>query len=175
VSEPDVIKLSPDPTRFGRNFVQSEAFKALFQEGMELVEDTAAYLDGPGREESKDLPRPVTVAYASESMRLTTRLMQVASWLLLQRAVAEGEMSMEQAVAEKRRIRLASPETTTSIAEFEALPRRLRDLIGLASRLHARVMHLENLISEVETAPVPAANPVAAQQSLLALAFGHAG
>ena len=34
------------------------------------------------------------LSYASESMRLTTRLMQLASWLLLQRAVAEGELSV---------------------------------------------------------------------------------
>jgi len=31
----------------------SAAFKSLFREGMSLVEDTAAYLDGPGREEQR--------------------------------------------------------------------------------------------------------------------------
>ena len=41
-------------------------------------------------------------------MRLTTRLMQIASWLLLQRAVAEGEITADQAQAEKNRIRLGS-------------------------------------------------------------------
>ena len=60
---------------------------------MTLVEEAASYLDGPGREESRDLPRPAAVAYSTESMRLTTRLMQVASWLLLQRAVNEGELT----------------------------------------------------------------------------------
>ena len=78
-----------DPVPFGRTFVASESFKALFREGMALVEDTAAYLDGAGREESKELPRQGALTYASESMRLTTRLMQIASWLLVQRAVAE--------------------------------------------------------------------------------------
>ena len=63
----------------------SAAFKTLFREGMSLVEDTAAYLDGPGREESRNLPRATALAYATESMRLTTRLMQVASWLLIWR------------------------------------------------------------------------------------------
>jgi regulator of CtrA degradation len=171
VSEPDVITLSRNPVRFGRNFVQSEAFKALFQEGMELVEETAAYLDGKGRADSRLLQRHVTIAYASESMRLTTRLMHIASWLLLQRAVAEGEISADQALAERNRVRLASQDTTTTIAQFEALPDRLRELIGLATRLHARIIHLESLISEVETKPVSGVNPVAAQQSLLARAF----
>ena len=31
-----------------RDFARSELFERTFQEGMELVEDTAAYLDGAG-------------------------------------------------------------------------------------------------------------------------------
>jgi len=42
---------------FGRQFASSEAFKALFRDGMSLVEEAAAYLDGPGREQSRLLPR----------------------------------------------------------------------------------------------------------------------
>ncbi len=48
--QPDVVsKEAHDPIRFGRTFVHSEAFKALFREGMNLVEQSAAYLDGSGR------------------------------------------------------------------------------------------------------------------------------
>jgi len=73
-----------------RDFAGSALFDRTFQQGMELVEQTAAYLDGPGRQESKQLNRKAALSYASESMRLTTRLMQVASWLLVQRAVRQG-------------------------------------------------------------------------------------
>ncbi len=173
MNEPDVIQLGVDPVRFGQSFVGSDAFRALFQEGMELIEETAAYLDGPGREESRHLPRQTSLVYASESMRLTTRLMQVASWLLLQRAVAEGEISPDQAQNEKNRVRLNSSETMTSIDEYAALPQRLRDLMGLATRLHARILHLERLISEGEPAPRQAVlNPIAAQLGMLQKAFG---
>src|SRR5262245_58194103 len=68
---------------FGERLAASQAFTALFREGMALVEETAAYLDGDGRQEAKALPRSAALAYATESMRLTTRLMQLASWLLL--------------------------------------------------------------------------------------------
>lgn len=174
MSEPDVFKQGAGPVRFGQSFVSSDAFKALFQEGMELVEDTAAYLDGPGREYSRTMQRQVSVAYATESMRLTTRLMQIASWLLLQRAVAEGEITPDQAQVEKNRVRLTNQDTSaTTIDEFEALPARLRELIGLATRLHARILHLDRLISEAEAAPrPPSQNPVAAQLGMLAEAFG---
>ncbi len=175
MNEPDVIQLDVDPVRFGQNFVGSDAFKALFQEGMELIEETAAYLDGPGREESRTLPRQVSMIYASESMRLTTRLMQIASWLLLQRAVAEGEISPDQAQSEKNRVRLTLKDTTTTVAEYEALPDRLKELMGLATRLHARILHLERLMSEAGTEPqLSAPNPVAAQLGMLERAFGPA-
>jgi regulator of CtrA degradation len=175
VNEPDVVQLDVDPVRFGQNFVGSDAFKALFQEGMELIEETAAYLDGPGREESRTLQRQVGMIYASESMRLTTRLMQIASWLLLQRAVAEGEISPDQAQTEKNRVRLTLKDTTTTVAEYEALPDRLKELMGLATRLHARILHLERLMSEAGTEPqLSAPNPVAAQLGMLERAFGAA-
>jgi regulator of CtrA degradation len=173
VSEPDVIMLGAGPVPFGQSFVHSEAFRALFQEGMELIEETAAYLDGPGREDSRQMVRNLSLVYASESMRLTTRLMQIASWLLLQRAVAEGEITPDQANAEKNRVRLTHQETPTTVAEFETLPARLKDLIGLAARLHARIMHLDRLISEQEsTLPSPGLNPVTAQLGMLEKAFG---
>ncbi len=66
-----------------QDFARSELFDRTFEEGMTLVEETAAYLDGAGRHDSKILSRNAALAYASESMRLTTRLMQVASWLLV--------------------------------------------------------------------------------------------
>ncbi len=175
MNEPDAIRLDTDPVRFGQSFVNSEAFKALFQEGMDLIEETASYLDGPGREDSRVLQRQASLAYASESMRLTTRLMQIASWLLLQRAVAEGEITSDQAQIEKNRVRLSSPDTPTSPAEYEALPLRLRELIGLGARLHARILHLDQLIAQAELAPRPSpSNPVAAQLGLLEKAFGPA-
>jgi regulator of CtrA degradation len=158
--------------QFGASFVKSEAFKALFREGMGLVEDTAEYLDGDGRTDSKLLRRSGALTYASESMRLTTRLMQIASWLLVQRAVAEDEITPAQAQREKDRVRLASHDVTASSRELEDMPARFQELVALSLRLHARVMHLDALITAAEK-PAPRANsPVAVQQDLLKMAFG---
>src|SRR6476659_2441129 len=95
---------------FGARLAGSQAFADLFRDGMALVEETAAYLDGPGRQESKKLSRNGALAYATESMRLTTRLMQLASWLLLHRAVKEGEVSLAQANKEKTKVKLSVGE-----------------------------------------------------------------
>ena len=91
---------------FAGHAASSSQFKTLYSEGMSLVEETASYLDGQGRAASKVLPRMASVLYAAESMRLTTRLMQMASWLLLQRAVNNGEMSRDQVLTEKNKVRL---------------------------------------------------------------------
>ena len=172
MNEPDAsLRWDADPIHFGRTFVQSEAFKVLFQEGMELVEETAAYLDGDGREDSRLLSRHGTLTYASESMRLTTRLMQIASWLLVQRAVAEGEITPDQAQAEKNRVRLGSLELVSGPADLDALPGRLRDLIALSVRLHARILHLDRLLSQASGQAMARDNPVALQHRRLETAF----
>lgn len=158
---------------FGESYVSSEAFKTLFREGMLLVEETAAYLDGEGRAESRLISRDATLAYASESMRLTTRLMQIASWLLVQRAVSEGELSVSQAQEEKTRVKLAESERALPEAgeAFATLPLRLQDLVRRSRRLHARILHLDALISEDRPVPVPRESPVTAQFGRLRAAF----
>ncbi|MDH3581790.1 MAG: DUF1465 family protein, partial [Hyphomicrobiales bacterium] len=55
---------------FGQKYAESDNFSAIFKEGMTLVEATASYLDGDGRRDAKDLEPPVSLAYATESMRL---------------------------------------------------------------------------------------------------------
>src|ERR1700726_87014 len=104
-------KLLNGAVSFGERLASSQVFADLFREGMGLVEETAAYLDGPGRQDAKKLERAAAIAYATESMRLTTRLMQLASWLLLHRAVNEGEMSLAQAGREKKKVKLVPSAT----------------------------------------------------------------
>lgn len=109
---------------FAGRAASSSQFKALYVEGMALVEETATYLDGDGRTASKVLPRMASVLYAAESMRLTTRLMQMASWLLLQRAVNNGEMTRDQVLSEKSKVRLDG-FTSTAMRRAGTICRKL--------------------------------------------------
>ena len=160
------------PVSFGAWLANSQVFGDLFRDGMALVEETASYLDGPGREESKDLNRSAALAYATESMRLTTRLMQLASWLLLHRAVKEGEMSLAQANKEKAKVKLSAADPSDP-NQFELLPAPLRALIERGQKLQSRVRRLDSTIHtrpETEHPIVP--NPVERQLGLLKAAFG---
>src|SRR3974390_903074 len=142
---------------FSERLASSQVFAALFRDGMALVEETATYLDGPGRTESKKLERNAALVYATESMRLTTRLMQLASWLLLHRAVKEGEMTLAQAHKEKTKVRLAAcdPGDAKSIA---LLPDTLQDLIARSVRLQTEVRRLDATM-HAPTTTLPAGNP----------------
>jgi regulator of CtrA degradation len=137
---------------------------------MALVEETASYLDGSGRLESKKLERGAALVYATESMRLTTRLMQVASWLLLHRAVKEGEMTFAQANKEKSKIRLAAcdPGDAKSIA---LLPGKLQELIARLTKLQAEVRRLDATMHAPSPVKVAVSNPVEHQLGLLKAAF----
>ena len=73
---------------------------------MGLVETTASYLDGQGRKEARALRGPVAVLYATESMRLTTRLLELASWLMIRRALKEGEITATEARTKRERVKL---------------------------------------------------------------------
>jgi regulator of CtrA degradation len=170
----DVTMLRPEAgdgaLSFARGFVKSDAFMQLFREGMGLVEGTASYLDGEGRAESAALPREVSLTYATESMRLTTRLMQIASWLLVQRAVAEGEMSAEQARSEHNKVRIAEPMLQPSSAEAARLPQRLRELIAHSIRLQERIRNLDDQMSDAVRPAAP--NPVRGQLESLQARLG---
>ncbi len=165
-----------DRPTFAISFVQrhanSDAFKALFREGMTLVEEAASYLDGPGRLASKTLRRPAALAYATESMRLTTRLMQIASWLLLRRAVNEGELTPAQAQTERHRVRLTQQELSCDESMLSELPQEFSDLSLRSLRLQARVLHLDRSFLEPRMGPLtPLAHPLAAHIARVEAAF----
>ncbi len=161
--------LEPAAISFAAKHASSDAFKSMFKEGMALVESAAAYLDGTGRIESKTLRRPVALAYATESMRLTTRLMQIASWLLLRRAVNEGELTPVQAQSERHRVRLSRQEISCDDTMLSELPPEFAELCELSIRLQARVLHLDRSIAMSGSAT--GGPPLAQQMAMLQAAF----
>jgi regulator of CtrA degradation len=158
------------PVSFGARLASSSSFSGMFRDGMKLVEETASYLDGPGRKESKKLDRAAALSYATESMRLTTRLMQLASWLLLHRAVNEGEMSLAQANKEKTKVKLAPGDPVDADA-IKVLPKQLQALIDRAQKLHDAVRRLDATIHSPMPEELPTGNPLERQIGLLRAAF----
>ena len=160
------------PVALGPRIVASGGFDALYREGMALIEEVAAYLDGNGRLESRRLSREASFLYATESMRLTTRLMQLASWLLLQRAVNEGELTPEHARTEKEKVRFSGTPAERGGPGYAELPPILREFIGKGDRLFDRVQQFDRLErGAVTDMPLTSANSIADQLSRLRAAF----
>mgnify|MGYP003643478013 FL=1 len=158
----------------GPRIVASSGFDALYREGMALIEQVASYLDGEGRGDSRILSREASFVYATESMRLTTRLMQLASWLLLQRAVNEGEITKENARSEKEKVKFSATPSARGGPGYDQLPAQLRSFIDQGDRLFDRVMQFDVLergrMSEMDPGT---ANGIADQLARLKAAFAR--
>ena len=166
----DRSQVEPALVLFSERLTNSAAFGVLFREGMDLVEETAAYLDGEGRTEAKALERSVSLTYATESMRLTTRLMQLASWLLLHRAVKEGEMTLTQANREKTKVKLTAADPGPADM-IEKLPAQLQELIARSMNLQTRVRRLDTTIHAPPAERGTIGNPLVPQLNRLKAAF----
>lgn len=141
VEEPRrLIKGGPD------SFTGGKVFDRVFAEGMALVEETASYLDGPGREQAKGLPREPGLTYAAWSMELTTRLMQAASWLVMQKAVREGEMRRDEAANQKYRIQRDEPALDASSQRENGLPERFLELVERSEALYEQICRLDQAL-----------------------------
>ena len=157
---------------FGERFAASDQFDAIFREGMALVERAATYLDGVGRKEARQLRGPAAMLYATESMRLTTRLLELASWLMIRRAHKDGEITLEEVRKKRERVRLTAPGKLSHIKGFNELPDGLRKLIEASFALNDRIVRLDCAMEVVVGEPDAATgSPVEAQVARLEQAF----
>jgi regulator of CtrA degradation len=156
---------------FGAHYAASHQFDAIFREGMALVESAASYLDGAGRKEARALKGPASMLYATESMRLTTRLLELASWLMIRRAHKDGDLSAEELQKKRARVRLTAPGRLSHVKGFGELPEGLRNLIEASFALNDRIVRLDTAMEmQVEAAPA-AGSPVETQVARLERAF----
>jgi regulator of CtrA degradation len=148
------------------SFTGGKLFDTVFSRGMALVEETASYLDGPGRDQAKSLPREASLTYAAWSMELTTRLMQAASWLVMQKAVRDGEMRREDASARKYRIRRDEAPLDARAQQGRGMPARFLDLVTRSEALYEQICRLDEALYPTARAKGPA-NPVSEQIAAL--------
>ncbi len=155
---------------FRDRYLQSPQFAELYREGMDLVDRTADYIDGAGRREAKALTPPASQVYTLESIKLTTRLTQLASWLLVKRAVAAGEITASEAAKHRHRVKL-TPQSSVRPKGFETLPPGFMALISESHRLYDRLIRLERLMTASLDAAPEAPSPVDHERYKLRLAF----
>jgi regulator of CtrA degradation len=99
--------------------------------------------------------------------------MQLASWLLIRRAVSEGEVTQEQAIEEQRKIKLPVAGGDQPTRDLGQLPPRLRELIEQSVKLQERVVRLDHML-DLKELPFRSDvdSPLETQMSRLRAAFG---
>ena len=136
----------------------------LYLEAMVLADEVRGYFDEVGREARDALSPMDRVVFSCESLKVTTRLMHVIAWLLTQRAVEVGELTVEGAREPLRRLGGA---VETDDVTLDRLPPQAREYVEASIDLHRRVARIELGIDET----MPAASPARQLQNRLQRAF----
>lgn len=124
---------------------------SLYVEAMVLADEVRGYFDGLGVDERDALPPLARVGFSCESLKATTRLMHVVSWLLTRRAIEAGEGAAGD--AHDRRLGDAADSDPASLA---LLPETARGLIAASRELYQRVRRLDGEIDVREVPGSPA-------------------
>jgi regulator of CtrA degradation len=126
---------------------------SLYMEAMLLADEARAYFDRNGKEDRMALDPLLRVGFSVESLKVTTRLMHVIAWLLTQRAVEAGELTVAQGRATTRRLGEAP---SSDEATVERLPDGAVHLVKASQELFARVSRLDEGSAAVEPQASPA-------------------
>jgi len=114
---------------------------SLYVEAMALADEARGYFDREGAADRARLDPVARIAFSCESLRITTRLMHIVSWLLVRKAVEAGEMTEAAANAPERRLGRAGDGDDPARLAF--LPERSRDLVERSRDLYERVSRLD--------------------------------
>lgn len=145
--------------------LNSKLVDDLYVEAMVLADEARAYLESDAGTE-RELPDPFDrVQFSCESLKVTTRLMQVIAWLLNQRAFARGEIDRAESRSEARRLGDAAPSDPVYTRRF---PAEMRTIIAASESLYLRTQRLqEQFMERPVIGPMAAGCPARDLQRLL--------
>ncbi|WP_332060177.1 DUF1465 family protein [Bartonella sp. CB74] len=147
------------------------AFNRLYEETMALIEETAVYIDTEGTLVTRSVSAEVAALYAKEATYLSTRLMQIASQLLLLRAEREGEMSPEQIQKEIVKVSRYTPTLKFESTYWQELPETFRHFVTRSLRLEERMQYMNYRKEQPSSHMLEDDNPVSKQIEMLKIAF----
>jgi regulator of CtrA degradation len=132
------VSVSAQPTAF---------FAKTYNETLGLLVEVRDYVvDGEQRDRAGLAP-VVGAKLSCETLRVTARLSQVMAWLLAQKAVHAGELSVEEVVERHERLTdIAICMDEEPEDEIVALPARFREFLERSHRLYIRVARLDEML-----------------------------
>ena len=125
----------------------SAFFDKTYNEALALTEETHAYLSEIQGNTVGSASPVDDLCLRCEAFRLTTRLMQVVAWLLIQRAIHAGEMSASE-VAEGDQYRLGAMAVCRDDSHHRhpAIPATMTDMLDRSLNLYIQIERLDELM-----------------------------
>ena len=120
--------------------IASRLVEGLYSEALLLADETRGYFDRRDAGDRGSLPPAERVLLACESLKASTRLMQVIGWLLMRKAEAAGEVPVADAADPRRRLE-DSPTVDADV--ITRMPDRARQLVLAGVDLHQRVARID--------------------------------
>jgi regulator of CtrA degradation len=124
-----------------------------YNEALDLLSEAHTYISyRQALDESKLRPRQ-RLLMSYETMRLTARLTQIMAWLMMQRAMQQGDMSRDETGFEPE-IEVSSDILSLDAREEEEneLPRGLKYLMEKSHNLYVRIQRIEEQFKEQASA-----------------------
>ncbi|HUX78446.1 MAG TPA: DUF1465 family protein [Alphaproteobacteria bacterium] len=124
------------------------------QGAQKLLHATHDYIKWQAPLDVKRMDQKQAFKVSCEAMRVTVRMTQIIAWLMLQRAVLEGEISRNEVLLEECRV-LRGEHCLEDDSEMdEDLPPRLRELLKESRELYVRILRLDENARNQEYAQV---------------------
>jgi regulator of CtrA degradation len=127
---------------------QAVVFRKTYDETMDLMVEARNYLSYLDEKERDRVDAVSGLRLSCEAMRVTSRLTQVMAWLLMQRAVQEGEITTNEALSDRNRLSGGDVCLDVRFGQDSLLPKSLRSLLDRSFRLYVRISRIEEQILE---------------------------
>jgi len=86
-----------------------------------------------------------TFKVSCEAMRITVRVTQIIAWLMLQKAVLEGDLTRDEVLSDEFQVLRGQTCLESSSESDSQLPPRLRELLKESREFYFRILRLDQL------------------------------
>ncbi len=121
-----------------------------FDETMRLLEEARDYSMHDWKEDVCGLPNDESMRVTGERMRLTARLSEIMAWVMVHKAVADGEMTAKQ--AQSGQYHLSAHDICLADnrgSKPDSFPERLGGMLDRSRELYSRVIKMDQMASRL--------------------------
>jgi regulator of CtrA degradation len=117
-----------------------------YDEALQLTRSVRDYIANQARADKAALDHDTQLVASCEEMRVTTRMTQVMAWLMLQRAVQDGEVGRDEVAKSENRLGAQDTCLAEPAIDPAYLPERLNELLAQSRSLYERIQRLDLML-----------------------------